>query len=148
MSIQSTIEADLKTAMRERNDVARDTLRLVLSEIKRKSNDLAKDTLTPEEEQAVLLRAVKTRQESIEQFDKAGRTDLASKERAELAVIQGYLPKMMSEDEARAAIRVLIAELGLTSKKDMGALMKPLMAKYKGLIDGKLAQKIIGELLP
>jgi uncharacterized protein YqeY len=148
MSLQAKIEADLKTAMREHDDVARDTLRLVLSEIKRKQNELLKDELTPDEEQAVLLRAVKTRQESIEQFDKAGRGDLASKERAELAVIQTYLPKMMSDDEARAAVKSLIAELKITSKKDIGALMKPLMAKYKGLIDGKVAQKIIGELLP
>jgi uncharacterized protein YqeY len=148
MTLQAKIEADLKSAMRDHDEVARDTLRLVLSEIKRKSNELLKDELTPEEEQAVLLRALKTRQESIEQFDKAGRSDLSSKERAELAVIQTYLPQMMSEDEARAAIKSLIAELGLTSKKDMGALMKPLMAKYKGLIDGKQAQKIIAELLP
>jgi uncharacterized protein len=148
MSIQAKIEADLKTAMREKNDVARDTLRLVLSEIKKKQNELLKDALTPEEEQAVLLRAVKTRQESIEQFDKAGRNDLSTKERSELSVIQGYLPKMMSEDEARGAVKALIAELKITSKKDIGALMKPLMAKYKGLIDGKTAQKIIGELLP
>jgi uncharacterized protein YqeY len=148
MSLQAKIEADLKTAMREHDDLARDTLRLVLSEIKRKSNELLRDALTPEEEQAVLLRAVKTRQESIEQFDKAGRTDLSTKERAELAVIQTYLPKMLDEDEARAAVKSLIAELKITSKKDMGALMKPLMAKYKGLIDGKTAQRIIGELLP
>ena len=148
MTLQAKIEADLKTAMRDHDDVARDTLRLVLSEIKRKQNELLKDELSPEEEQAVLLRAVKTRQESIEQFDKAGRSDLSTKERAELAVIQTYLPKMMSEDEARAAVKSLIAELKITSKKDMGALMKPLMAKYKGLIDGKTAQKLIAELLP
>jgi uncharacterized protein YqeY len=147
MTLQAKIEADLKTAMRDKNEVARDTLRLVLSELKKKQTELLKDVLTPEEEQAVLLRGVKTRQESIEQFDKAGRADLATKERAEMAVIQAYLPKMMSEDEARAAIKSLIAELRITSKKDMGALMKPLMAKYKGLIDGKLAQKLIGELL-
>jgi len=134
--------------MRERNDVARDTLRLLLSDLKKRGVDLQKDELTPDEELSVVQKAQKTRQESIEQFDKAGRTDLASKERAELAVIQGYLPKMMSEDEARTAVKSLIAELKITSKKDMGALMKPLMAKYKGLIDGKTAQKIIGELLP
>jgi uncharacterized protein YqeY len=148
MPLQTQIEADLKTAMRNHDDVARDTLRLVLSEIKRKQNELLKDALTPEEEQAVLLRAVKTRQESIEQFDKAGRSELSTKERAELAVIQTYLPKMMSEDEARAAVKALIAELKITSKKDMGAVMKPLMAKYKGLIDGKVAQRLLAELLP
>jgi uncharacterized protein YqeY len=148
MSLQTKIEADLKTAMRDRNEVARDTLRLLLSDLKKKGVDLQKDSLTPEEELSVVQKAQKTRQESIETFDKAGRADLANKERAELAVIQGYLPKAMSEDETRAAIKALIAELKIASKKDVGALMKPLMAKYKGVIDGKLAQKIIGELLP
>jgi uncharacterized protein YqeY len=147
MSLQAKIEADLKTAMREHDDVARDTLRLVLSEMKRKQNELLKDELTPEEEQAVLLRAVKTRQESIEQFDKAGRSELSAKERAELAVVQTYLPKMMSEDEAREAVKALLSELKVASKKDMGLVMKPLMAQHKGRIDGKLAQKILGELL-
>jgi uncharacterized protein len=148
MTLQAKIETDLKTAMRERNDVARDTLRLLLSELKKRGVDLQKDALTPDEELSVVQRAQKTRLESIETFDKAGRADLANKERAELAVIQLYLPKSMNEDETRAAIQALIAELKITSKKDVGALMKPLMAKYKGVIDGKQAQKIIGELLP
>jgi uncharacterized protein YqeY len=147
MSLQATIEADMKQAMRDKNEVARDTLRLVLSELKKKANELLKDDLTPDEEQAVLLKAVKTRNESIEQFDKAGRNDLATRERAELAVLQGYLPKMMSEDETRAAVQREVAELGVKSKKDVGLVMKPLMAKYKGRIDGKAVQKILGELL-
>jgi uncharacterized protein YqeY len=148
MTLQAKAESDLETAVLEKNEVVRDTLRLVLAELERKQHELGKKVLTPEEEQAVLLRAVKTRQESIEQYVKGGRFELAAKERAELAVIQSYLPKMMSEDEARAAVKALISELQITSKKDMRALMKPLMKKYKGLIDGKMALKIIGELLP
>ena len=147
MSLQAKIEADMKQAMRDKQEVARDTLRLVLSELKRKANELLRDDLTPDEEQAVLLKAVKTRNESIEQYDKAGRTDLSSRERAELAVLQGYLPKMMTEDETRAAVQREIADLKVTSKKDVGLVMKPLMAKYKGRIDGKAVQRILGELL-
>ncbi len=147
MALQAKIEADMKQAMRDKNEVARDTLRLVLSELKKKANELLRDELTADEEQAVLLRAVKTRHESIEQYEKAGRADLAARERAELAVVQGYLPKMMTEDETRAAVKAQIAELGVTSKKDVGLVMKPLMAKHKGRIEGKLVQKLLGELL-
>ena len=77
----------------------------------------------------------------------AGRADLSAKEKAELAVIQAYLPKAMSEAEAKAAIQALAKEMNLTSKKDMGTLMKAAMAKHKGSLDGKLAQKVLGEIL-
>ena len=147
MSVQARIETDLKQAMRDRNEVARDTLRMVLNDLKKKQAELSKDDLSSDEEQAVLLRAVKTRQESIEQYDKAGRADLSAKERAEVAVVEAYLPKKMSEAETRAVVGALIAELGLTSKKDVGLLMKPLMARYKAQVDGKLVQRIAGEML-
>jgi uncharacterized protein YqeY len=96
----------------------------------------------------VLLKAVKTRQQSIDEFTKAGRSDLAEKEKAEQAIVQSYLPKALSEEETRAIIQATIAELKITSKKDIGMLMKPLLAKYKGQIDGKAVQRIAGELLP
>ena len=147
MSLQAKIESDLKQAMRDKNEIARDTLRMVLNDLKKKAAELSKDDLAPDEELAVLQRAVKTRQESVEHFDKASRPELAAKERAEIAVVQVYLPKMMSEEETRAAVRAEIAALGATSKKDIGLVMKPLMAKHKGTIDGKLVQKILGELL-
>jgi uncharacterized protein len=147
MTLKSTLEADLKQAMLQKNETARDTLRLLLSEFKRLEIQEGK-TVTPEIEQDVLLKAVKQRQQSIAEFDKAARADLADKERAELAVIQGYLPKQLSEAETRAVIQATIAELKIAAKKDIGLLMKPLMSKYKGQIDGKLVQKIAGELLP
>src|SRR5688572_28258826 len=104
MSLRQKIEQDIKTAMLARNEVARDT--------------------TDEDALAVLAAAAKTRQESIEQFDKAGRVDLATKERAELEVVRAYLPQQMGEPEVRKLVADLIAELGLASKKDIGALMK------------------------
>jgi len=147
MSLKTTLEADLKQAMLAKNETVRDTLRLLLSEFKRLEIQEGK-TVTPEIEQDVLLKAVKQRQQSITEFDKAARADLADKERAELAVIQAYLPKQLSESETRTIIQGMLAELKIASKKDIGQLMKPLMAKYKGQIDGKLVQKIAGELLP
>lgn len=147
MSLKATLEADLKQAMLAKNELVRDVLRLILAEFKRLELQEGK-TITPEIEQDVLLKAVKTRQQSIDEFTKAGRSDLAEKEKAEQAIVQSYLPKALSEEETRAIIQATIAELKITSKKDIGMLMKPLMAKYKGQIDGKAVQRIAGELLP
>lgn len=146
MGLKETLEADVKKAMLAKNEVVRDTLRLLLSEFKRLEVQEGQ-TLTPEIEQDVLLKAAKQRQQSIAEYDKAARADLSDKEKAELAVIQSYLPKAMSEAEAKTAIQAIAAELGLASKKDMGTLMKAAMAKHKGQLDGKLAQKVLGEIL-
>ena len=146
MAIQKRVEEDLKKALRERSDVARDTLRMLLSDLKKKQIDENRD-LTEDEELAVFQKAVKMRQESIVQFEKGGRDDLVSRERAELAILQGYLPKPLSEEELRAAARGVLDELKVTSKKDLGVAMKALMARHKGRVDGKLAQKILGEML-
>jgi hypothetical protein len=146
MGLKEKLEADVKAAMLAKNEVVRDTLRLLLAEFKRLEVQEGK-TLTPEIEQDVLLKAAKQRQQSIDEFEKAGRADLAAKEKAEQTVIQNYLPKAMGEAEAKAAIQALARELGLTQKKDMGTLMKAAMAKHKGSLDGKLAQKVLGEIL-
>ncbi len=145
-SLQDKIMADLKEAMRNKDETARDTLRMLKTEIGRKELELGK-ALSEADEIAVLSRAVKTRKESAEQYDEGGRSDLAEKERAELAIVERYLPKMLSEDEAKAAITEIIAQTGASSKKDMGAVMKEVRGKYAGQIDGKLASKIVGSLL-
>ncbi len=147
MSLKAKLEVDLKQAMLAKNELVRDVLRLILAEFKRLELQEGK-TITPEIEQDVLLKAVKTRQQSIDEFTKAGRSELAEKEKAEQVIVQSYLPKALSEEETRAIIQSTIAELKITSKKDIGMLMKPLMAKYKGQIDGKAVQRIAGELLP
>ncbi len=146
MEIQKRVEEDLKRAMRERAEVARDTLRMLLSELKNKQGELGRD-LKLEEELAVFQRAVKMRQESITQFRQGGREDLVAKETAELAVVLSYLPEPLSEDEVRSSSREILKELGIQSKKDFGTAMKALMAKHKGRVDGKLVQKILGEML-
>lgn len=146
MALKEKLEADVKAAMLAKNELVRDTLRLILSELKRLELQEGK-TITPDIEQDVLLKAVKMRQQSIAEFEKAARTDLVDKEKAELGVIQSYLPKALSDSEAEAAIKALMAELKLTTKKDMGTLMKAVMAKYKGQIDGKKTQELLGRLL-
>lgn len=146
MALKEKLEADVKTAMLAKNEIVRDTLRLILSELKRLDLQEGK-LITPDIEQDVLLKAVKMRQQSIAEFEKAGRADLVAKEKGELAVIQSYLPKSLSDGEAESAIKALMTELNITSKKDMGTLMKAVMAKYKGQIDGKKTQELLGKLL-
>ncbi|MFT5131260.1 MAG: hypothetical protein ACI9F9_001041 [Candidatus Paceibacteria bacterium] len=146
MSLIERISDDVKQAMRDRNALARDTLRMVQAELKNRRIELQRD-LTEEDALQILARCVKTRQDSVEQYEKASRPELAAKERDEIAVIEGYLPEKMSEDDARAAVQAAITESGAASMKDMGLVMKALMAKHKGLIDGKTAQVLVKELL-
>ena len=138
MSFRDQIDADLKKAMLARDDVTRDTLRMIKSELV---------THEDADELAVLTRAVKSRRDSIKSYLDGGRQDLADKEQAEIEVIQRYLPKPLDDAEAREAIAAIIAELGLSTKKDLGKAMKEIRARYPGQIDGKLASSIAGELL-
>ena len=146
MGIHEQLDADVKQAMRDRDDLVRGTLRMVLAELKNKRIELGKD-LQESDVEAVLMRCVKSRQDSEAQYREHDRPELADKEAAEIAVIAKYLPEQYSEDEARTAIQAVIDDVGATSKKDMGAVMKGLMAAHKGKIDGRTAQRLVGELL-
>jgi uncharacterized protein YqeY len=138
MGLLERIEADLKKAMLEKDSVTRDTLRMIKSELV---------TLENPDELAVLSRAVKSRRDSIKSYLEGGRRDLADKEQAEIAVIERYLPRQLGREEARQVIAGIIEELGLSSKKEIGQVMKEIRARYPGQIDGKLASSIAGELL-
>ncbi len=146
MALKEKWDADLKQAMLAKDETTRDTLRLLLSEVKKATIQDGKE-LTPELESEILQRAVKQRQQSIAEYDKAARGDLSAKERAELDVLLRYMPKQMNEDEVRLAVKSLMAELGVSTKKDMGVVMKSLMSRHKGQVDGKLANKVLAELL-
>jgi uncharacterized protein YqeY len=146
MSVREKLAEELKAAMKAKEVVARDALRMIKSNLD--EAELKKGApLDDAEELDVLLRAVKTRQESAAQYDEGGRPELAEKERAEIAIVERFLPKAMTEDEARDALVALAAELGLTEKKQLGQLMKAVTARYRGIIDGKLASKIAGSIL-
>lgn len=137
---------DIKVAMRAKDVVTRDTLRMIKSQLG--EAELAKGAALDEsDELKVLARAVKSREESAVQYEEAGRAELAEKERAEIVVVQRYLPQQLSEDEAKAAIGALAEKLGITEKKQMGQLMKAVMAEFRGQIDGKLASKLAGQVL-
>jgi len=138
MPLLEQIDADLKKAMLARDQVTRDTLRMLKSELL---------TLEDPDEIAVLTRAVKSRRDSIESFREGGREDLAEKEQAEIEVIQRYLPKPLSDEEAREAIAAIIEDVGAETKKDLGKVMKEVRSRHAGRIDGRLASGIAGELL-
>lgn len=141
------IESDLPIALKagEKRRVA--TLRLLLAALKNERIE-ARRELTNEEVEATIRRAVKQRREAIEQYERAGRADLVAAETEELGILEAYLPRAMSPEELEAAVREIISEKGLSSSRDVGALMKELMARHRGRADGKRAQEIARRLLP
>ena len=145
--MQARFEEDLKAAMKggDKRKVA--TLRLLLANLKNERIQAQRD-LTAEDVDAVLRRAVKQRKDSIEQYTRGGRQDLVDAETEELAILEGYLPKGLSEAEVEAALQDVIREKGFSSAKDVGLAMKELMARHKGRVDGKQAQEIARRLLP
>ncbi len=146
MSIYGKIEDDLKKAMKSGDKNRVSVLRMIKSAIKNREIE-KRDSLTDEETQAVLMSFAKKSKESVEQFSKAGRTDLAEKEKAELTVVQQYLPGQLDEERVRKIISDTIGETGAAGIKDMGKVMKTVMAKIKGQADGRLVNNIVREML-
>jgi uncharacterized protein len=146
MPLQDIILTDLKKAMKAGDDVGKQTLRMLRSELTNKEIELGRP-LDEAEEVAALMSAVKMRRDAIGEYEKAGRDELAADERAQLEVIQRYLPAQMSEDEAREGIRALAEELGVSGKKEMGKLIKAAMERYRGRVEGKLVSRLAGEIL-
>ena len=140
------IEADLKTALKAGEKRRVSTLRLLLSALKNERIQAQRE-LTDEEVEAAIRRAVKQRREAIEQYERGGRQDLVDAETEELGILQAYLPQELSEADVEQAVRSVLDEKGLTSVKDVGLVMKELMARYRGRVDGKRAQEIARRLL-
>lgn len=140
------LKADLREAMRSGDRTRIDTIRMLLSQIQYARIELKRE---PSEDDLLVLlrRGVKTRREAVEQYEKGERADLAAKERAEIKVIETYLPASMSAEETSAAVDALLAELEITRKKDMGRAMKEFMARYRGRADGKSVNALIAARL-
>jgi len=137
MSLMEKIVADMTSAMKDKNAARLSTLRMVKANVMNRQIDKGGE-LTDDETIKALQSMVKQRRDSIEQYKTAGRTDLADKEAAEIAVIEGYLPMSASSDEINAAVEAAVSETGASSMKDMGTVMKAAMAKLAGLsVDGK-----------
>jgi uncharacterized protein YqeY len=129
--------ADLKAAMKAGDRQTVDTLRLVNAALKDRDIEARGQgkSLSEDDILALLQKMIKSRQESLDIYEKAGREDLAAKERGEIAVISRYLPQQLSEEETAEAIKAAIAELGAASIKDMGKVVAALKAKYTGRMD-------------
>lgn len=143
MSLKEKINDDLKEAMKSQDNVRVETLRSIRAEILKMDKSGMNREMTPEEEIQLLSKQSKMRKESIEVFDSAGRTDLAEKEKAQLVIIEEYLPKQMSEDEASEIVSNIIAGFGELTPKDFGKVMGAAMKELKGKIDGKIIQDIV-----
>ena len=139
MTVQQRVDSDLKEAMRAKDVTKLGVLRMLKSALKyaaiAKSD--AEAELSDAEAVQVIRKQAKQRQDSIESFEKGGRAELADKEKQELAILNTYLPQGMNPDELAKVVRETIAELGATSKAQMGAVMKALQAKVGGRADGK-----------
>lgn len=149
MTISERIDADLKDAMRAKDAGKLGVLRMLKSAIKYAAIEKsgAEGQLDDAEATQVIRKQVKQRQDSIEGFEKGGRAELAAKEKDELTILSAYLPQQMSGEELSAAVRNAIAEVGATSRAQMGAVMKILQAKIAGRADGKtLSQEVQRQL--
>ena len=146
MGLLETIEQDMKEAMKSGDTLRADTLKMVKTDI---MYEKAKTGDDPSEEKVleVVTRAGKKRRESMEEYRKGGREDLAEKEEKEHEIIQAYLPEMMSEEEVAAKVDEAIASAGAVSKKDFGRIMGPLMKELKGKADGGIVKKLLSQKL-
>jgi len=145
MSIGEQIQKDMVAAMRSREELRLSVLRMVKAALKNKEID-KRAPLDEKEEQQVLATMIKQRRDSIEQFQKGGRQELADKEAAEIGLIEVYLPKALGDEEIAAAVKATIAEMGSPTMKDMGTVIKSVMAKLQASgarVEGKTVSEMV-----
>jgi len=146
MTLKEQLSSDVADAMRAGDNEKRDTLRLLLAAVKQAEVD-GRKSLDDAEVQAVLTKQAKQRRESIDEYERAGRNDIAEVEKSELIIIESYLPKMLSREEITDIATQTIAKIGATGPKDMGRVMGGLMPQVKGKADGRLVSEVVRELL-
>jgi uncharacterized protein len=145
MSLVDQIQKDITTAMKARDEQRLSTLRMVKTALKNREIEKMAP-LDEKESQAVLATLIKQRKESVEQFTKGGRQEMADKEAAEIVLIETYLPKAASEAEITAGVKAVIAEMGSPTMKEMGTVMKNAMARFAGAgmrVDGKMVSEAV-----
>jgi hypothetical protein len=151
MSLIEQIQKDITAAMKAREEHRLSTLRMVKTALKNREIDKMAP-LDDKEAQQVLSTLIKQRKESVEQFTKGGRQEMADNEAAEIKIIEAYMPKAASEDEIVAGVKAVIAEMGSPTMKDMGTVMKNVMARFAGAgarVDGKqVSDAVKRELTP
>ena len=146
MSLKDRISDDIKTAMKAKDKLRLETVRSIKKVILEKESSVrpsGQDQLTEAQEIELLVQLAKQRRDSIAQYQQAKRTDLADQEAQELAILEEYLPRQLSDEEIAATIDQVIAQAGATSAKDMGKVMGPAMQQLKGKADGKKVQDLV-----
>ncbi|WP_220739880.1 GatB/YqeY domain-containing protein [Leuconostoc miyukkimchii] len=146
MSLLETLNADMKQAMKDKNKAALSVIRMVKSTVMNEQINLGHD-LSSEEELTVLSREVKQRNESLSEFEKGNREDLADGIRSELVILAKYLPKQLTEDEVKAIVDAAVAKTGASTLKDMGKVMGVVTPQVKGKADGKLVANLVKSAL-
>ena len=148
MSLHDRLSEDLKQAMRAKDQLRMDTIRMIKAALLNKEIELKKD-LDEAERSRVLTTLIKQRKESVEQYQKANRQELADKELKEIVIVEGYLPQALSQEEIVKVIDSVIQETGAATAKDMGKVMKEVMAKLAGQpVDGKQISDLVRARLP
>lgn len=146
MSLSERLNEDMKQAMKSQDKFKLSVIRMVRSSIKNVEIDQRR-TLDDNEVLDILSREIKQRKDSLHEFEKAGRDDLAEPLKQEIAIIAEYLPRQLTEDEIKAVVQETIQEVGATSKAEMGKVMAALMPKVKGLADGKIVNQYVTQFL-
>jgi uncharacterized protein len=146
VTLQNRLQQDMQAAIRERDELRRDTLRMVVSAAYNAQKQAGRE-LTDEEVIGVLAREVKTRRESVEAFTAGGRSAAAAKEQAEIAIISAYLPEQIGADELAQLVANAVEESGATSPRDMGKVMAILMPRIKSRADGKQVSALVAQEL-
>ena len=147
MGLYEKLDSDVKVALKEGNVLKVSVLRMVLSTIKTLQIEKNIKSLDDDGVIHILQRHAKQHRESIDQFTKGGRQDLADKEKSEMKILDEYLPEQMSEEELLVLVKAAIADTGAALKSDTGKVMKAVMEKAKGKADGKAISKLVGQLL-
>lgn len=147
MDLYGRLESDMRAAMKEGDAVKLSVLRMVVSAVKTLGIDKNLKSVQESDVLAILHRQIKQHRESIEQFTKGSRKDLAEKEAAELKILEKYMPAQMSPAELETLVKTVITELGASTKADTGRVMKAVMEKAKGACDGKSVNMVVMSLL-
>lgn len=148
MSLQERISAEIKVAMLAKDADRLSALRMLKSAMGYAQIERKVESLTDAEVTAIVQKEVKKRRDSVEQFEKGGRAELAAKEKVEITCLEVFLPKALSPEELDLLVCAKIKELGATGKKDMGAVIKAVQAAAGGAADGKTVSGLVGKLLP
>jgi uncharacterized protein len=147
MSLLERLNNDMKQAMKNKEKDKLSVIRMIKASMQNEAIKLGVKELSEADELTVLSRELKQRKDSLHEFDKAGRQDLVEKLRTELTIVELYMPKQLSEEELSEIVKQTIAEVGATSKAEMGKVMSAIMPKVKGKADGSLVNKFVQQHL-